>query len=124
LSEALAMAAAGAWGAGALVVGVAVRLWLRAGRRWLGLVGLSAVLAVEVMALAWVATRGVDVLLAPGSEGIVDRWIGWTAGCAGLAALGSGLVGARGVRDPDRAAEIGVGLFGLGILLRQLAAAV
>jgi hypothetical protein len=124
VSEALAMAAAGAWGAGALVVGVAVRLWLRARRRWLGLVGLSGVLAVEVAALAWVTTRGVDVLLASGSEGIIDRWIGWTAGLAGLAALGSGLAGAGGVRDADRAAEIGVGLFGLGILLRQLATAV
>lgn len=118
------MAAAGAWAAGAVVAAVAVPLWLRRGRRWLGLVGLSGVLAVEVAALAWVDTHGVEVLLAPGSEGIVDRWIGWTAGLAGLAALGSGLTGAGGVRDPDRAAEIGVGLFGLGILLRQLAGSV
>jgi hypothetical protein len=124
VSEALALAAAGVWGVGALASALATRLWFREGRRWLGLVGLTGVLAVEVAGLGWVAARGVDVLLASRGEGIVERWIDWTAGIAGLVALVSGLAGAGGVRDPDRAAEIAVGLFGLGILLRQLASIV
>ena len=123
MSEALAMAAVGVWGIGAAASAVAAQLWLRASRRWLGLVGLICILAVEVVGLGWAAARGGEVLLAPPGEGIVDRWIGWTAGVAGLAALASGLARARGVRDPERAAEIAAGLFGLGILLRQLAAA-
>ena len=124
MSTALAIAAAGAWGIGAVAAVVAALLWLRADRRWLGLVGLTGVLAVELAGLGWIASRGVDVLLAPRADGIVDRWIGWTAGIAGLVALVSGLAGAGGVRDPDRAVEVAVGLFGLGILLRQLASVV
>jgi hypothetical protein len=124
VSEAVAIAAAGVWGVGALASALAALLWLRAGRRWLGLVGLGGVLVVEVAGLGWVAARGVDVLHAARSGGIVEGWIEWTAGIAGLVALGSGLAGAGGVRDPDRAAEISVGLFGLGILLRQLASVV
>lgn len=124
MSEALAVAAAGAWGVGALASALASLLWFRGSRRWLGLVGLGAVLAVEVAGLGWVAARGIEVLHAPRTGGIVEGWIGWTAGIAGLVALVSGLAGGGGVRDPDRAAEISVGLFGLGILLRQLASVV
>lgn len=115
------MAAIVAWAAGVLAAAQAARVWVRAGRRRLGLVAMAGILCVELAWLGWVAARGLEAVLAPRSVGIVDGWLGWMAGLAGLAALVSGVAGAGGLRDPDRAAEIAVGLFGLGILLRQVA---
>ncbi|CAN5866553.1 hypothetical protein BH20GEM1_BH20GEM1_04180 [soil metagenome] len=121
MREALAAAAVVVWTAGAVAVVHAARVWLRAGRRRFGLVPLAGILVFELAWLGWIATGGLEVALMQRSERFVDGWIGWITGLASLAALASGLAGKGGLRDPDRAAEIGVGLFGLGILLRQIA---
>ena len=131
MSRALAAAAVLAWAIGAVAMPVAAWLWLRAGRRRLLLIAFAGGLVAELSWLASVAANGLDVLLDPGWKEGLTGWAAWAAGVGGLAALVSGLKpggepargGAAGPRDPDRAVEIGIGFFGLGILLRQLALA-
>ncbi|MGH7565459.1 MAG: hypothetical protein ACREK2_01380 [Gemmatimonadota bacterium] len=129
MSRALAAAAVLAWAVGAVAIPVAAWLWFRAGRRRLLLIAFAGGLVAELSWLASVAADGLDVLLNPRWKEGLTGWAAWAAGVGGLAALVSGLNprrepergGGACVRDPDPAVEIGVGLFGLGILLRQLA---
>jgi len=128
VSQALAAAAILAWGVGAAATPVVAWFWLREGRSRLGLIPFAGILVAQVAVLGEVAVHGADVLLDSRMGGILTGWVGWTAGIGGLVALVSGLrpgpaslSGRRRVRDPDRAAAIGIGLFGLGFLLRQLA---
>ena len=129
MSRALAAAAVLAWAVGAVAIPVTAWLWFRAGRRRLLLIAFAGGLVAELSWLASVAAGGLDVLLNPRWKEGLTGWAAWAAGVGGLAALvsglrpraGAGLGRSGGVRDPDRAAEIAVGLFGLGILLRQLA---
>jgi hypothetical protein len=124
VSRALAAAAVAAWALGAAAMPAVAWLWIRDGRRRLGLVGFAGAMVAQVSWLALVAGSGLAILLDPRAWGVPGGWVGWAAGVGGLAALVSGLrpgTGPRRVRASDRAAEIGIGLFGLGVLLRQLA---
>lgn len=79
--------------------------------------------------VAWlyeVATGGLRVVLEPDAG--LEGWGAWSLGFAGLVALASGLKagfdqGPGGLRDPDRAFEVAIGLFGVGVLLQQIARA-
>lgn len=125
MSRALAIAAVAAWSLGALAMPVVAGLWIRDGRRRLGLVAFAGALVAQVSWVATAAAGGLAVLLDPRAAGVPAGWVGWAAGAGGLAALVSGLRPGPGARRrggaSDRAAEIGIGLFGLGVLLRQLA---
>jgi hypothetical protein len=124
VSRALAAAAVAAWALGAAAMPAVAWLWIRDGRRRLGLVAFAGAMVAQVSWLALVAGSGLAVLLDPRAGGVPGGWVGWVAGAGGLAALVSRLrpgTGTRRVRASDRAAEIGIGLFGLGVLLRQLA---
>lgn len=124
MSRALALAAVAAWALGAAGMPVAGWFWLRDDRRRLGLVAFAAALVAQGSWLALAAAGGPRVVLDPGAEGFPGGWTAWAVGVGGLAALASGLRPRphRGrSRTSDRVAEIGVGLFGLGVLLRQVA---
>ena len=126
MSRALATAAVALWALGAAAMPAVAWVWIRDGRRRLGLVGFAGAMIAQVSWLALVAGSGLSILLDPRAEGVPGGWVGWTAGAGGLAALVSGLRPRAGLRRPrgsDRAAEIGIGLFGLGVLLRQMALA-
>ena len=126
MRETLAGLAVVAWGLGVMVAPLAGVLWTRDRRHWLGLVALVAALLVQA---AWVATairRGVGIVADAGGPGIPAGWGAWAAGIGGFAALVSAVVPrsrSAGRRGSDRLAELAAGLFGLGILLRQLALA-
>jgi len=124
VSRALAVAAVAAWTLGAAAMPAAGWLWLRDDRRRLGLVAFAAALVAQGSWLALAAAGGLGVVLDPRAEGYPGGWTAWAVGAGGVAALASGLRPRprRGrLRTSDRVAEIGVGLFGLGVLLRQLA---
>jgi hypothetical protein len=124
VSGALAAGAVAAWALGAAAMPVVAWLWVRDGRRRLGFVAFAGAMVAQVSWLALVAGSGLAVLLDPRAKGVPDGWVGWVAGVGGLAALVSGLrPRAAPRRRSDLAAEMGIGLFGLGVLLRQLALA-
>lgn len=105
---------------------VAAWIWLRAGgrRRVVALVAFAAGLVAQVAWLYDVATHGPGVILHPAAG--MNGWGAWSLGVAGLAALLSGIRAARGLRgllEPDRAFEVAIGLFGVGVLLQQIARA-
>ena len=124
MSRALAAAAVAVWALGAAAMPAVAWLWIRDGRGRLGLIAFAGAVVAMGSWLALVAGSGLSILLDPRAEGVPGGWVGGAAGVGGLAAFGSGLrpgTGARRFRASERAAEIGIGLFGLGVLLRQLA---
>ena len=123
MSGALAGAAVAAWVLGAAAMPVVAWLWIRDHRRRLGLIAFAGALVAQGSWLALAASGGLAPLLDPRAPGLPAGWVGWAVGVGGLAAFASGLRprGAARHGRSDRAAEIGVGLFGLGVLLRQLA---
>jgi hypothetical protein len=124
VSRGLAAAAVAAWALGAAAMPAVAWLWVRDGRRRIGLLAFAGALVAQASWLAIVAGNGLAILLDPRAEGVPAGWIGWVAGVGGLGALVSGLrprAAPGGHGGSDRAAEIGIGLFGLGLLLRQLA---
>ena len=124
MSWAFATVAVAAWALGAAAMPAVAWLWIRDGRRRLGLVAFAGAMVAQGSWLALVAGSGLSILLDSRAEGVPGGGVGWAAGVGGLAALVSGFrpsTGARRHRASDRAAEIGIGLFGVGVLLRQLA---
>lgn len=124
MSRTLAAASVAAWALGAAALPAVAWLWVRDGRRRLGLVAFAGAMVAQVSWLALVAGSGLVALLDPGAAGVPEGWVAWAAGVGGLASLVAGLRRRAGPRRPrvsDRAAEIGIGLFGVGLLLRQLA---
>lgn len=124
MSRALAAAAVAAWSLGAAAMPAVAWLWIRDGRRRLGLIAFAGALVAQLSWLALVAGSGLAILVDARAEGFPGGPTGWAVGVGGIAALASGLwprAERARFRGSDRAAEIGVGLFGLGVLLRQLA---
>jgi hypothetical protein len=124
VSRALAAAAVAVWALGAAAMPAVAWLWIRDGRRRIGLLGFAGVLVAQVSWLALVAGDRLAIRLDPRAEGVPAGRIGWAAGVGGHAALVSGLrprAGPGRHAGSDQAAEIAVGVFGLGLLLRQLA---
>jgi hypothetical protein len=116
-----------AWGLGAAVMPMVAWVWLRARRPRLTLIVFAAILVAEIAWLVRVAAGGVAALLDP--EVSDTGWTGWMLGAAGIISLLSGLrgLGRKGLglvaslSDPDSALQVGIGLLGVGYLLRQLA---
>ena len=124
MSRALAAAAVAVWVLGAAAMPAVAWLWIRDGRGRLGLVAFGGALVAQVSWLTLVTGSGLVLLLDPRAEEVPGGWVGWAAGVGGLASLAAGLRPRgwpRRSRVSDRAAEIGIGLFGVGLLLRQLA---
>ena len=128
LIRALALGAVAAWAIGAIAIPMAAWIRLRAGgrRRVVAIVAFAAGLVAQVAWLYEVAADGLGAILQP--EAGMNGWGAWSLGVAGLAALLSGISaawgrGLRGRLDPDRAFEVAIGLFGVGVLLQQIARA-
>lgn len=128
LIRALALGAIAAWAIGAIAMPIAAWIRLRAGgrRRVVALVAFAGGLVAQAAWLYDVATNGLGVILQPGAG--MNGWGAWSLGIAGLAALLSSIRaawgrGLRGLLDPDRAFEVAIGLFGVGVLLQQIARA-
>jgi hypothetical protein len=90
------------------------------------LVAFAAGVVAQAAWLYEIATGGLGVVLE--SDAGLSGWGAWSLGFAGLVALASGLgaaleQGPGGLRDPDRAFEVAIGLFGVGVLLQQIARA-
>ena len=124
--RALATGAVVAWAIGAIAMPLAAWIWLRGSgrRRVLALVAFAGGLVAQVAWLYEVATGGLSVVLEPDAG--LDGWGAWSLGVAGLVAIVSGLKagleqGPGGLLDPDRAFEVAIGLFGVGVLLQQIA---
>jgi hypothetical protein len=107
---------------------VAGWIWVRARKpRWpLALAAFAGGLVAEAAWLHAVVERGPTAVLD--ADLGLGGWGAWSLGVAGLVALCSGLVaglknGVGGMREPDLAFEVAVGLFGTGVLLQQIARA-
>jgi hypothetical protein len=107
---------------------VAAWIWVRARKpRWpLALVAFAGGLVAQAAWVHAVVVRGPTAVLD--ADLGLGGWGAWSLGVAGMVALCSGLVaglkrGVEGMRDPDRAFEVAVGLFGTGVLLQQIARA-
>jgi hypothetical protein len=103
---------------------IAAWIWLRGGgRRWAIVVFVGGLVA-QVAWLREVAREGLGAVLGPDVG--LSGWGAWSLGAAGLVAILSGLTAGRGRGsriDPDRALEIAIGLFGVGVLLQRIAVA-
>ncbi len=128
LIRALAAGAVAAWAIGTVAMPLAAWIWLRRGgrRRVLALVAFAGGLVAQAAWLYEVATGGLSVVLEPDAG--LSGWGAWSLGFAGLVAIVSGLAaglkrGPGGLLDPDRAFEIAIGCFGVGVLLQQIARA-
>lgn len=128
LIRALTLGAVAAWAIGAISMPIVAWIWLRAGgrRRVVALVAFAAGLVAQGAWLYDVAADGPGAILQPAAG--MNGWGAWSLGIAGLAALLSGIRaawgrGLRGLLDPDRAFEVAIGLFGVGVLLQQIARA-
>ena len=106
---------------------MAVAAWLqpRTGRRGLIVAAYAGGLLAQVAWLLPVAEKGLDAVWDPNGDVGMMGWSAWAVGAGGVAALVSGVRGTRGraslLSDPDRMGELALGLFGAGVLLRQLA---
>jgi hypothetical protein len=105
---------------------IAAWIWLRGGgrHRALALVAFAGGFVAQAAWLYEVATGGLGAVLEPDAG--LNGWGAWSVGLAGLVAIVSGLKaglerGPAGLLDPDRAFEVAIGLFGLGVLLQQIA---
>ena len=129
LIGALTLGAAIAWALGAAAMLVGAWIWFRRRdrRRILALVAFTGGFAAQAAWLYDVATDGIHVVLEPDAG--LDGWGAWSLGFAGLVALFSGIWAGwgrgpkSGLLDPDRAFEFAIGLFGVGVLLQQIARA-
>lgn len=125
MRTALAAAAVLAWIMGATAMAVAAWVRLRAGRRRLIVAVYAGGLIAQVAWLLPVAAKGLAAVRDPAGDVGMSGWAAWGVGAAGLAALVSGLKGPTGrgslLSDPNRTGELALGLFGAGVLLRQLA---
>lgn len=128
MSRVFAMAAVVVWAIGAVALPILARTWWRGRRsRWM-LVGFAGGLVAQIAWLVAVADGGLASVLDPETDVGLAGWAAWALGVGGVAGLLSGLEsytkrGPDALRDPDRAFEIAIGLFGLGILLQQVARA-
>jgi hypothetical protein len=104
---------------------VAAWIWFRAGRRRWMLAAFASGLVAQAAWLAAVAANGLDAILAPTPQVGFTGWAAWALGIGGVAGLVSGMRGAtetgRTIAQSDRAMELSIGFFGLGVLLQQLA---
>jgi hypothetical protein len=128
LIGALTLGAVIAWALGAAAMPIGAWIWLRRGgrRRALALVALTGGLVAQAAWLYEVATDGLGVVLEPDAG--LDGWGAWALGFAGVVALVSGLRAGwerapSGLLEPDRVFEVAIGLFGVGVLLQQIARA-
>jgi hypothetical protein len=124
--RALTTCAVVAWSVGAAAMPIAAWIWLRRdGRRpALALVAFAAGLVAQVAWLYEIAANGLGVLLIPerGPDGVFAWGLGVTGVAALISSVGAGSrEGPGGLLVPDRALQLAFGLFGLGVLLRQIA---
>ena len=125
MRSALAAAAVLAWIMGAAAMAVAAWLRLRTGRHRLIVAAYAGGLIAQVAWLLPVAAKGLAAVWDPAGDIGMRGWAAWAVGAAGVAALLSSQRDSKGRRslpsDPDRTGELALGLFGVGVLLRQLA---
>ena len=100
--------------------------WIRSGRRRWMLAAFGAGVVAQAAWLREVAAGGLSAILRPDAG--LNAWGAWSLGVAGLVALVSGLgsvlrSGREGLLHPDRALEIAIGFFGVGVLLQRIALA-
>lgn len=125
MRSALAAVAVLTWIMGAAAMAFAAWLRLRTGRRGLIVAAYAGGLIAQVAWLRGVAAKGIAAVWDPAGDVGMTGWAAWAVGTGGVAALLSSLRGSKGreslLSDPDRTGELALGLFGAGVLLRQLA---